>query len=224
MSVSAHRKLVASFHRARKPEQIAARRKAILAAAAELFDAEGSEGAGLNAIAAHAGFTKSNVYRYFESREAVLLSLFVDAFTAAIEDLERGLRDAPKGDTAAVARIFAATIVRHPRFCRLLSILGTVLEQNVSENVIMDMKRATNALAGRAAVALHRALPAVSVEDCGWVGGTVATLVAGMWPSAEPSPVAARVMAMPEFAGMRRSVDRDLALAILILLRGISKS
>jgi hypothetical protein len=67
-------------------------------------------------------------------------------------------------------------------------------------------------------------LPDISVEDCGWVGGTVATLVAGMWPSAEPSPIAARVMAMPEFAGMRRSVDRDLALAILILFRGISKS
>ncbi len=60
-----------TFQRARKPEEQQLRRAAILAAAAELFDAEGAQGAGLNAIAARAGFTKSNVYRYFESREEV---------------------------------------------------------------------------------------------------------------------------------------------------------
>ena len=58
----------ATFQRARKPEEITIRREAILAAAASLFDEEGPEGAGLNAIAARARFTKSNVYRYFESR------------------------------------------------------------------------------------------------------------------------------------------------------------
>jgi len=68
---------IPSFQRARKPEEIEARRETLLAAAAELFDAEGPMGAGLNAIAARAGFTKSNVYRYFESREQVLLELFL---------------------------------------------------------------------------------------------------------------------------------------------------
>ena len=44
-----------SFQRARQPEQITLRREQLLAAAAELFDAEGPLGAGLNAIAAKAG-------------------------------------------------------------------------------------------------------------------------------------------------------------------------
>jgi AcrR family transcriptional regulator len=224
MPAAARKKPVPTFHRARKPEQIAVRREAILAAAAELFDAEGPDGAGLNAIAAHAGFTKSNVYRYFESREAVLLSLFVGAFSAAVADLETELRAVRRGDVAAVARVFAAALLRHPRFCRLLSILGTVLEQNVSEAVIIDMKRATHALAGRVAIALHGALPAISVEDCGWVAATIATLVGGMWPTAEPSPAAARVMALPEFASLRRSVERDLERATLVMLRGIART
>ena len=79
---------VLPFQRARKPEEQQLRREAILRAAAELFDAEGPQGAGLNAIAARAGFTKSNVYRYFESREEVLLSLFLaelEGFVAAFE-------------------------------------------------------------------------------------------------------------------------------------------
>ena len=68
------------FQRARKPEERIIRRDALLAAAAELFDEGGPAGAGLNAIAARAGFTKSNVYRYFESREEVLLSALRKTF------------------------------------------------------------------------------------------------------------------------------------------------
>ena len=77
---------VLSFQRARKPEEREIRREAILTAAAELFDAEGPQGAGLNAIAARAGFTKSNVYRYFESREEVLLSLFLAELDGFVGD------------------------------------------------------------------------------------------------------------------------------------------
>ena len=80
---------VLSFQRARKPEEQKLRREAILAAAAELFDAEGPQGAGLNAIAAKAGFTKSNVYRYFESREEVLMSLFLSELESFVGDFEK---------------------------------------------------------------------------------------------------------------------------------------
>ncbi len=79
---------VLSFQRARKPAEQQLRREAILAAAAALFDAEGPQGAGLNAIAAKAGFTKSNVYRYFESREEVLMSLFLAELESFVADLE----------------------------------------------------------------------------------------------------------------------------------------
>jgi AcrR family transcriptional regulator len=136
----------ASFQRARKPEQVAARRQAILLAAAELFDAEGPDGAGLTAIAARAGFTKSNVYRYFESREAVLLDLFVASYGAAVDELEAELGDVRRGDTAAVARVLAGVFLRHPRLCHLLSILGTVLETNVTEAVLIEVKRAIRKL------------------------------------------------------------------------------
>ena len=224
MSKKLHAAAVAHFHRARKPEQIAVRREAILAAAAELFDSHGPDGAGLNAIAAHAGFTKSNVYRYFESREAVLLSLFVGDFEALVDRLERVLQSVRPGDVAALARVVADEFTEHPRFCRLLSILATVLEANVSEELIVAMKRATKALSQRVALALHRTLPSVSVEDCGWVASMIATLVAGLWPTAHPSPAAARVAAMPEFAGLKPVAERDLALAILVMFRGISRT
>jgi AcrR family transcriptional regulator len=210
------------FERARKPEQIALRREAILAAAAELFDAGGPEAAGLNAIAARAGFTKSNVYRYFESREAALLSLFTAEFERFVQALGPALVPVRSGDMEGVARVTAELFLAHPRFCHLLSILNAVIERNVSEDVLVDMKRTTYAMAQQVAQALHAKLPAIPLADCAWAGTMVATLVTGMWTSARPTEAAKRIFERPEFAGLKPNLGRDLERAVLVLLRGVA--
>jgi AcrR family transcriptional regulator len=212
-----------SFQRARKPEEIEARRETILAAAAALFDEEGPQGAGLNAIAARAGFTKSNVYRYFESREDVLLSLFRAELTAFVAALEQGLAACAPNDLDALAKTSADLFVARPRFCALLSILNLTLEQNVSEAAVMSLKRTAADLNLRIAGAVASRLPGAASEDCAWAGAMAATLVAGMWPGANPSPVAARVVAMPEFAHLKPRMDRDLQRAIRALFASVAK-
>ncbi|HTJ59102.1 MAG TPA: TetR family transcriptional regulator [Devosiaceae bacterium] len=212
----------ASFQRARKPEQIEARREAILAAAAELFDAEGPEGAGLNAIAARAGFTKSNVYRYFESREAVLLSLLVDELRAFTNSVEASLSQVEPGDVAAVARFSAAAFLVRPRFGRLLSILATTLEHNVSEQAVIELKRESLGLMYRMAGAISRALPALGEADCAWATSAIGTYVAGLWPSAHPNPLVEKVLAMPEFSGLKPRAEIDLERMIFVLLSGLT--
>jgi hypothetical protein len=107
--------------------------------------------------------------------------------------------------------------------CQLFSILSTVLEQNVSEATILSIKRATLANAKRIAAALHAKLPGTQIEDCAWAASMIGTLVAGMWPGAHPAPVVAKVLAMPEFAGLKPSVERDLERAALALLSSITR-
>jgi AcrR family transcriptional regulator len=210
-----------NFLRARKPEEQQLRRETLLAAAAELFDAEGPQGAGLNAIAAKAGFTKSNVYRYFESREEVLLGLFdaeLDAFAA---DFEAAMAATPIGDIPAIAGATAQRFITRPRFASLISILAGVLEQNVSEARIIDLKRAVATQNLRIAASLHSRLPAASLADCGWAVSMTATLVAGMWPAVIGSPIAHKVLAMPEFRHLKPSPATDLPRATEALLRSI---
>ena len=191
-----------TFQRARKPEEQKVRREAILAAARELFDAEGPQGTGLNAIAAKAGFTKSNLYRYFESREDVLLALFLDeiaAFAAEIEARLAGLGS----DIDAIARVSAHAFLEQPRLGALISILTTILEQNVSEETVIATKRATSANVVRIGRAIAANLPAATPEDCIWAASMIGTVAAGMWPSMNPPPAAARVLALPEFAHLK---------------------
>jgi AcrR family transcriptional regulator len=214
--------VTASFKRARNPEQINARREAILAAAAALFDAEGAEGAGLNAIAAQAGFTKSNVYRYFESREAVLIELFLDAFNDFIAAFEAALAGVTPGDLATIAHTSASLFIERPRLGRLLAMLATVLERNVSETAVISLKTEMLGFSQRLATALGKALPGVSVEDCGWLGAAIGTYVSALWPIAHPSPLVEAVMQRPEFATLRHSIQRDLERTILTLLKGVT--
>jgi len=207
------------FQRARQPEQINLRREQLLAAAAELFDAEGPSGAGLNAIAAKAGFTKSNVYRYFESREQVLLELFRSEFSGLVETLEEAIADCPVGDITALADTITQAFLARPRCCELISILASTLEQNVSEATIADTKTHMGRQNARVVAALSDRLPTASPADCGWVIAMIGSLVAGMWPAAHPPAAGIAVLARPEFAHMRIDLARDLRRAAIALLR-----
>lgn len=210
-----------SFQRARKPEEIEARRETLLAAAAELFDEEGPMGAGLNAIAAKAGFTKSNVYRYFESREQVLLELFLSEAGRLIPALVQRIEAVPAGDVPGLARELSQCFGANMRFGHLSAILVSVLEANVSEETLIRVKRQMGAHAQEVASALMGKLPGTSLADCLWAFAMAGTLASGMWPGARPSPTAARVLAREEFAAMKPDIGRDLERAARALLNSI---
>ena len=213
-----------NFQRARKPAEREVRREAILAAAAAIFDAEGAQGTSLNAIAAKAGFTKSNIYRYFESREEALLSLMIDSFDDLTDELATTMPDLAEDDIAGLARLTADGFARRPRLGRLMAILSTILEANLSEDRIVALKRQLPGMLDRVARAMHVVLPRASLEDCRWAAGMTGTLVAGMWPNLHPASTAAKVMARPEFAHFKPSIEHDLERAIRALLSSIVSS
>jgi AcrR family transcriptional regulator len=212
---------IAGFQRARRPEQKALRRQAILNAAAELLDEHGVHGVGLNALAQRAGVTKSNVYRYFESREEILLRLFVADLRALVEDAAARFATLPPGDPGPVAGTLAGALLAQPRFCAFLGVIASVLEENVSAEVIGAVKREARELSARLAALLHAQLPALSRTDCLWLMHMIPLLTAGLWPAAHPGPTAQRVLANPEFACMQLDAERDLTRAITALLRGV---
>lgn len=212
----------APFQRARKPEEREMRRAAILRAAAELFDADGPQGAGLNAIAARAGFTKSNLYRYFESREEVLLNLYLEEFAAFLPRFEVAIAICPEEDTAAIAHAAAQCFLDFPRLCRLIAMRAPVLEQNISESTITALKQATNEQVLRMSFAFHDKLAKATMEDCAWAVSATMALLAGLWPAAHPAERAASVLERPEFAHLRIDPALTLERAIGALLESIA--
>ena len=77
----------AGFQRARRPEQVEARRRAILAAARELLAERPVAGISLRELSCRVGLPKSNVLRYFDSSEAIFLEVLDGVWTAWLDDL-----------------------------------------------------------------------------------------------------------------------------------------
>lgn len=136
-----------TFQRARSAEQREHRREAILETAAGMLEAMPVAELSLNELARRVGLAKSNVLRYFESREAVLLELLDRAEGRWLAELPPRLDEAVTADGAAeraeqLAAAVAASLTDERILCDLLSAQAAVLERNVSTDVALRYKRA----------------------------------------------------------------------------------
>lgn len=136
---------MSTFQRARTPEQRDERREHILVVARKLLTERRVAEVGLNELARHVGLAKSNVLRYFESREAVLLELTKREYTAWVDTMVSRAPDGPK----ELAEVMAATAVARPLLAELLSSVMTTLEHNVTTETIIDFKLAMYEQLGR---------------------------------------------------------------------------
>lgn len=184
--------MATTFQRARSDEQRAIRRQAILDTATAMLAEMPVADLSLNELSRRVGLAKSNVLRYFDSREAVLLEL-LDSLTG--EWLEHLAQELPATVDAEaeferraeqLAGTFSRSLAERPVLCDLLSPQAAVLERNVSVESIVSFKlrglthaKVLVRLVGDALVEL--------TEDETWslVLGALA-ITSAMWPHANP--------------------------------------
>jgi AcrR family transcriptional regulator len=217
-----------TFQRARSEEQREVRRRAILDAAAAMLAEMPVAQVTLNELSRRVGLAKSNVLRYFESREAVLLELLDSAWQEWLgqlaEDLPAAVRagtdTAERGDELAAA--VAASLASRPVLCDLLSAQAAVLERNVSAQVAAQYKQS--------AIANVTALGRLAQQSVGELGdrdagrfAAGAILVAGaIWASAQPSAaMLAAYEADPALAVMRLDFTTTLREVLEVLIAGL---
>ncbi|WP_181779144.1 TetR/AcrR family transcriptional regulator [Pseudonocardia pini] len=138
-----------TFQRARSEEQRAIRRRAILDTAAAMLDEMPVAEVSLNELSRRVGLAKSNVLRYFESREAVLLELldaFLESWLAQLADeLAAGVdaQASPEERAGQLAEVLSRSLAERVVLCDLFGAQGGVLEHNVSVEVVKRHKRSS---------------------------------------------------------------------------------
>ena len=208
------------FDRARSAEQRSARREAILRTAAEMLTRMRVAELSLNALAREVGLAKSNVLRYFESREAVLLELYDRETKAWLDALADRLVELPAslGGVERVAIAIADTAVARPVFCDLCASAPGVLERNVSATVAADYKRSAIANATRLAEEVVPLLGDLPFNSMIALVGGVNLIIGGTWTTSQPSPGIAAYAAHPELRAAQlhqRVAIRELVATLL---------
>jgi AcrR family transcriptional regulator len=219
---------MAAFQRARSEEQREARRQAILGTAAKMLAEMPVAEVTLNELSRRAGLAKSNVLRYFESREAALLELLDSAWQNWLAHLDQDL--AASVDPAApvtgrcgqLAAATAASLASQPMLCDLISAQAAVLERNVSPRVAAQYKRASMSGIAALGALMLRCVPELGEQDAVKLAGATIMTTSALWPHTQPSAaMLAAYEADPELAAMRLDFTATLREVIEVMSAGL---
>jgi len=160
----------------------------ILAAAAEMLTEMPTAEVTLVELARRVGLARSNVMRYFESREAVLLELLsteVQEWLAEI-DADPGCAGSLRQRGDHLATLLATSLLRRPVLCDLISAQSAVLERNVSTEVALRHKRASARVIDALSQIARRHVPELSSQDCLHLVTVTFLMTAAAWPNTQP--------------------------------------
>jgi AcrR family transcriptional regulator len=185
---------------------MAARRSAIMTIAREMLAEKNLAEISLRELSDRVGLAKSNVLRYFDSREAIFLEVLGEEFQAWLTDLETRLgkpraRKAGFATEVRVATTMADSLVHAELLCELIASMAVVLERNISGEFARDFKARATANIGAAAQLIARHLPWLPSEFIEFFAEGALTLTAGMYPFSvptEPVRIAMAEMGFPE--------------------------
>ncbi len=85
-------------------ERAAENRRAIIAAATQLFRERGVEAVGLNELMKHAGFTQGGFYNHFESKADLVAEVLASAIAEGVAELTKSARAPVDESTTALRR------------------------------------------------------------------------------------------------------------------------
>ena len=196
--------MATTFQRARSDEQRALRSQAILDTAATMLEEMPVADLSLNELSRRVGLAKSNVLRYFDSREAVLLELLASSVRDWLADLAATLPSAVRRRASfarraeQVASAITTSLVARPVLCDLISTQSSVLEHNVSVEAVTRHKRAGLASAEVIAGLLRDALPELGEGDAWKYTVGLWMMTAALWPHARPPEAVLQAYAADE--------------------------
>jgi AcrR family transcriptional regulator len=210
--------MATTFQRARSDEQRALRSQAILDTAAAMLEEMPVADISLNELSRRVGLAKSNVLRYFDSREAVLLELLAGSIGEWLEYLKAELpsavsrRAGVKRRAEQLATVIATSLAERPVLCDLMSAQAAVLEHNVSVESVLRHKQHGLGYAKDFTALVRAALPELSEDDALRYMTGAWLMTSAMWAHARPPEAVVQAYATDERLERTR-LDFPVALA-----------
>jgi AcrR family transcriptional regulator len=170
----------AAYQRARSQNQIADRIASILEAAGTVFSKVPYEQVTMQMIALEAGFTRSNIYRYFKTREEIFLELYIMDFKKWVESIKNEFTQVM--DIDSFLKRWTALLYEQKRYISLTPLLAISLEKKPSLEVFKKTKADLLQSTLDLIPILRATLPFLSFENCLDFAHTHHAVVSGAWP------------------------------------------
>ena len=211
-----------TWQRARSEEQKEQRISEIVHATARLYSKHRFEEISFTLIAREAGFTRSNLYKYFSCKEEIFLAFLKQDIIAWRKDLVKSFSGRKSHSAETIASLWVESLLRHRRLLDLLSVMPSFLEKHVTEERLVDFKRCANDELQVLSELLCRTFGALTPEKVGeFVELQMATAI-GLYQITNLSEVQEKVLEYPEFRHMKADFKGCLQKAVEYFLQGLT--
>jgi AcrR family transcriptional regulator len=210
--------------RAISADQKKARRHVIISTTRKLFEQAEFNDINMETIAQEAGLAKGTVFFYFKTKEELFLALTQDEITKWQDIADIELANLPKVEKAREAEVFinfmAASLSANSIFLRLLSIIGSILEQNISYEAALNFKTFLRNRIAKTGVLFEQRLSLLKPGEGGKLYLSMLFLTLGICPMAFPSPVVKEVFDEPGMEIFRIDFSQAFKDSLALMLRG----
>jgi len=207
--------------RARSNEDKELRRRAILDAARTLFAAHGLTGFAMADVAERAGVARATLYLYWPTREELLLAVLEELLWQWLDELDGRLDETRVPvPPRKLAKIVCESLAAHEPLGRLLAVLQTVLEHNVSRASIVRFKSELALRMAATGARFERQIPLGDGEGVRVLLHLNALLV-GLVQMADSAPLVQEVLSQPPLMALKVELPRELREALITYFVGL---
>ncbi len=209
------------WQRARTDEQKQVRISEILSAAERLFDTADYGSITLVSIAKEAQFTRSNLYKYFSTKEEIFLELIkrdIDLWSGDLETVYRRYDEITIGEFAGK---WVDTFIRHPRLLGMIPILFTTLEKNATLQNLIDFKQSLKESITRVTGILCRLFHSLTADRAVNFLSLQMAAAIGLFPMAHVTEKQKRAIELTGTEGTRIEFAPEYKKVVTYILQGM---
>ncbi len=173
------------FQRARTDKHIQERIKEIISAASEIYNSSGYEGLSFSAISKLTKFTRPTIYKYFNTKEEILLKILISDAESWVASLTNSFKLNKIYSIGEIADIWVDTISKNHRLLNLYSMLFTAIEKNVSLEALVEFKKAFINLQESIVKLVSQLFPKAEMDDIESFIANHLALALGLYPMCE---------------------------------------
>ncbi|WP_068500976.1 TetR/AcrR family transcriptional regulator [Paenibacillus kribbensis] len=171
-----------NFQRARSKDQIQDRIQEIIKAASMIYDSEGYEELNFTKISEYTKFTRPNIYKYFKTKEEILLLILNKDLKSWISTLSKSFQINKLYSIYEIGEIWTDTLIEHERLIKLHAILYTTIEKNVSLEALAEFEKSSIEINSTITSLVSQLFPKASNDSIMNFIYAATTLAFGLYP------------------------------------------
>lgn len=175
-------------------------------------------------VARAAHLAKGTVFLYFPTKEALFLDLLEELLVEWLAEIDQVL-DSGKGrwSCARVARLITDTLVPRDSLTRLLTLMSSVLEQNVDVDRVVRFKERLMEILSATGGRLERRLSFLQPGEGAHLLMRIYAVIVGVRQWTDPGEVARQALAAPGLEPLAFDFEAELRSLLLVVLHGMEQ-